>query len=172
MSEFGRISKLGLEEPAVVGTTQIGSVLGGGQASTAWPSANRAIFVPFRLAEAATVYKLVTGCGTTAGNNIDLGIYDQWGNRIYSSGAIARVASGEIVHTLGSPQRLGRGRYYLALAHNSTNNMMMQTMGSIPQGRLAGVLQMDSAYLLPSTATMVALTAGTVPGIGAYLRRQ
>lgn len=173
MSEFGRISKLGLDEPSVVGTITLGTVAGGTSASGAWPAANRALFIPFRLAEPATGYKLVTGTGSTAGNNIDMGIYDQWGNRLYSSGAIARPAAAEIVHALSSPLLLGRGRYYLGLAHNSTNNMMMQTMGSIGQGRLVGMLQMDSAYLLPATATFTAVTSAVgIPSIGLYLRRQ
>lgn len=172
MSEFGRIKRISLLEGGLLGDGCNTNGQTGSGSSLAWPNANRAIFVPVRVAEPVTIYRFIVGCGTTAGNNIDVGIYDQWGNRIYSSGAIARVASAEIVDTPATPIHIGRGRYYLALAHNGTNNIICHSATSAPQVQLTGVLQMESAYTLPATATFSAPTSGNVPLIGAAIRRQ
>lgn len=171
MSEFGRISKLGLDEMGVLGPGITSSGITASASSTAWSSANRAMFMPVRVSDAVTIYKFVVGCGATGGGNFDVGLYDQWGNRIYSSGSIARVVSSEVVHTPGSPIRIGRGNYYLALAADSTNTYM-QVTASAGFLRMAGFLQMDSAFNLPSTATFVAPTAISVPGVAALIRRQ
>lgn len=141
-------------------------------ASTAWPTANLALFIPFRLAEPVTVYKLATGSGATAAGNFDIGIYDAAGNRMVSSGATAKGASVEHIADV-TDTRLGPGLYYLAMSADGTNNYIMQTATSIPiqKSRMLGIVSMATAYVLPLTATFAAVGVGAIPMLAAYLRR-
>lgn len=143
-------------------------------ASTAWPSANLAIFVPIRVASPCTVYKLAIGAGTTAAGNFDVGLYDSAGNKLVSSGATAKGASVEHILDV-TDTRIGPGLYYLAMSADGTNNYMGITpTGSSPvplqKARLYGTLEMATAYTLPTTAAMVARTVPFIPTMAAYLR--
>jgi hypothetical protein len=144
-------------------------------ASTAWPSANLAIFVPIRIPVPVTVYKMAAGAGLTAAGNFDVGIYDSSGNRLVSSGATAKGSSVEHIIDV-TDTVIGPGVYYLAMSADGTNNYMMKTpSGTSPvplqKVRLYGVMQMATAYTLPSTATFAAATTAiAVPLIAAYMR--
>jgi len=143
--------------------------------STAWPSANLAIFVPIRIPFPVVVYKLVIGAGATAAGNFDVGIYDASGNRLVSSGATAKGASTEQVLDIADTT-IGPGLFYLAMSADGTNNYVMTTpSGSSPvplqKVRLVGVVQMAAAYVLPATATFAAAsTAVAIPAINAQMR--
>lgn len=142
--------------------------------STAWPSANLAIFIPFCLGSPVTVCKLAAGAGTTATGNFDVGIYDSAGNKIVSSGATAKGSSVEHIIDIADT-RIGPGVYYLAMSADGTNNYVMVTpSGSSPvplqKTRLYGVLNMATAYTLPGSATFAAASNVPFPVIGAYLR--
>lgn len=144
--------------------------------STAWPSANLAIFIPFTLAVPVTVYKMAMGAGATAAGNFDIGIYDAAGNRLVSSGATAKGSSVE--HILDVTDTvIGPGTYYLAMAADGTNNYaVMVPSGTSPvplqKTRLAGVMGVASSYVLPATVTYAAATLAPIPLIAAYFRSQ
>lgn len=143
-------------------------------ASTAWPAANLAIFVPVRLPVSAIVYRLVVGAGSTAAGNFDVGIYDSAGNRLVSSGATAKGASVEQIIDV-SDTMLGPGIYYLAMSADGTNNYSMITpSGTSPiplqKTRLSGVMNVGSAYTLPASVTYAAATNVAFPVIAAYLK--
>jgi hypothetical protein len=139
-----------------------------GTASTAWPAANLAIFVPILVPFPVTVYKMTAGAGGTAGGNFDLGIYDTAGNRLVSSGASARTASVE--HVLNTTDVvIGPGLYYLAMAADGTNTWMCWA-SSVQLTRLCGVMNMATAYTLPATATYAAATNAAIPAIVAHIR--
>lgn len=143
-------------------------------ASTAWPSANLAIFVPFRLAAPVIVYKMATGSGTTAAGNFDIGIYDSAGNRLVSSGTTAKGASVEHIIDV-TDTVIGPGLFYLAMSADGTNNYTMLTpSGTSPvplqKTRLMGIVAAASSFVLPSTVTFAASTFAPIPMIAAYLR--
>lgn len=143
-------------------------------AAAAWPAANLALFVPFRLAVPVTIYKMVIGAGTTATGNFDVGIYDSDGDRIVSSGTTGKGASTEHVLDITDTQ-VGPGLYYLAMSADGTNNYaMVLPSGSAPvpvqKARLAGVLQAGGSFVLPATSTLAATTSSLIPNIAAYLR--
>lgn len=143
--------------------------------TTAWPSANLAIFVPVRIAVPCTAYKMAIGAGGTAAGNFDVGIYDQFGNRLVSSGATAKGANTEHILDI-TDTRLPAGTFYLALAADGTNNYIMvpTSTGTAPapaqKSRMAGVLQMATAYTLPATATFAPCSNSPIPAIAVYLR--
>ena len=161
---------------AVYSTVSLTQMLTVAGASTAWPSANLAIFVPIYVAEPCTVYKMVAGAGATAGsNNFDIGIYDQSGNRLVSSGATAKGSSVEHVIDV-TDTRIGPGIYYLAMSADGTGNYVLVTpSGTTPvplqKARMLGTLEAATSYVLPATATMVARTGPLIPNIAAYTRR-
>lgn len=178
MSDWPPVRPFDLEHGAVIST---GSILGGlssvSTASTAWPSANLAIGLPFRLAVPKTVYKMATGAGATAGsNNFDIGIYDQFGNRIVNAGATAKGNSVEHIINV-TDTVIGPGLYYLVMAADGTGNYVMITpTGSSPvplqKTRLFGVVNVASAYSsgLPATLTFAAAANVAIPALSAWLR--
>lgn len=175
MADFPAPPFLYNEAAGVISTASAlgGSLSNAAAASTAWPSANLAIFVPFRLRAPVVVCKLVTGAGATAAGNFDVGIFDAQGNKIVSSGATAKGASVEQISDITDTQ-IGPGVYYLAMAADGTNNYeMVVPTGTSPvplqKTRLYGVVQMATAYTLPATATFAAATNAPIPAIAAYL---
>lgn len=175
MSDWPAVSLTSFTQGGFISTNAaLSSLANVAAASTAWPSANRALFVPIRLSAPLIVTKLAMGAGATAAGNFDVGIYDAQGNKIVSSGATAKVASAEQVIDITDTQ-IGPGLFYLALAADGTDNYTMVTpAGSSPvplqKARLYGMVQMDTAYTLPATATFAAATAAPVPCIAAYGR--
>ena len=147
------------------------NIVAGGAAPTgsvAWPAANRAILIPFRLPRLATVYKATVGNGTTASGNFDVGVYDIAGNRLVSSGATSKGASTETNVDL-TDTLLGPGRYYMALSANGTQNYSAHT-GNLYMWKLCGVRQASSAYVLPATVTFETIASAYLPVFQLRLR--
>jgi hypothetical protein len=175
MADFPAYSPLELFAGGVLSTAT--SQLGLNQvapASTAWPSANLAIFIPIRVPVPVTVYKMAIGAGATAAGNFDVGIYDSSGHKLVSSGATAKGSSTEHIIDV-TDTVIGPGLYYLAMSADGTNNYMLVTpSGTSPvplqKTRLFGIVAMATAYTLPATATFAASTLAPFPSIAAYLR--
>src|SRR4051794_4906204 len=76
---------------------------------------NQAKYVPVLLTVPVVVTKLAWLNGATLGSNIDVGIYDDNGLRLVSSGAVAQsgVSAVQVADITDTP--LGPGCYYLAL---------------------------------------------------------
>lgn len=132
-------------------------VMGAGAfASTAYPTSNLAIYTPFYLRGPILVTKLYALNGATASNNIDLGIYDEYGTRIVSTGSTARsganvVQSIDITDTL-----IGPGRFYMALAQNGTTGTFAAINATTPgpaRAKICGIYQQTTAFPLPANAT-------------------
>lgn len=177
MSDFPKQSQFLFHGGGVLSTAQalLGLQHNVASASTAWPSANRAILVPVRLAIPAIAYKMAIGSGVTASGNFDVGIYDSEFNRLVSSGSTAKGNSVESIANI-TDTPLEPGLYYLALAANGANNYIMQTpSGTSPvplqKARLMGTLEMASAFALPATITPAARSSAEIPYIAAYLRK-
>lgn len=139
--------------------------------STAYPAANRAIFIPFRVPHLVTAYQFAAGFGSTSGGNFDVGIYDCAGNRLVSSGATARSASTEMVLNI-TDTVLGKGLYYMAFALDGTNNVMGTNPSQPGLTKMLGLYQMSSAYTLPATATFEAVASSFIPNVSVWLRSQ
>lgn len=143
-------------------------------ASAAWPTTNKAFFLPFRVATPTIACKMAFGCGVTAGSSVDLGIYDPQGNRIVSTGGQARVASSEVITDI-TDTYLPTGLYYMAAACNGTANVIAWVpSGSSPvplqKARIMGVMEMATAYVLPDPVTFAAISAAFVPAVAIYTR--
>jgi hypothetical protein len=142
-----------------------------GAASATWPSANRAIFVPFELDAPAVAKVIAWVVGTTPSGNVDAGIYDLLGNRLVSGGGAA-IGSGSAPQVLDiTDTALAPGVYMLGLAMDSTGGSTVRWPNITAQwSEVVGVRQMDSAYPLPSTATFAVPTGAYIPHLSVGFR--
>jgi len=144
-------------------------------ASTAWASANLALFVPVKIPSPVTICKLVVVYASGAGN-IDVGVYNRDGVRLVSSGATAKSGTASEEHVVDVTDTfVSAGLYYLALASDGTSNFIgVPPTGTAPvpaqKVRLYGLMEMASAYPLPASATYAASTGVFVPMVQALFR--
>lgn len=138
-------------------------------ASTAWPAANRAIYIPFRIPCPMIAYQMVVGCGATASGNFDVGIYDYAGNRLVNSGAQSKVASAEVICNI-TDTPLGPGSYWMAMSVDSTAAIIAASTAGVSLSKFLGVMTQDTAYTLPATATFATANTVVIPAMSVWLR--
>jgi hypothetical protein len=137
-------------------------------ASQTWQATNRALFVPFRLPLQKTVFRIMVGCGATAGN-FDAGIYDEWGNLIVSTGSTAKATSSEVIVNIADTP-IGPGLFYMALATNGVTAMIGQVGSILSFTQALGIRMMESAFPLPDPVTFAVTTGTLIPSMSLYLR--
>lgn len=135
-----------------------------GPAALNWPSNNLAIFVPLRLTEATTLKRFFYLSGNNTGN-VDVGIYDEAGNKIISTGSTAQSTSNQVNYISVASTALATGNYFLAIAYASTTAAPFRAGGQ-QMTRAMGILQMASALPLPTTATFAAAGQDYIPLFG------
>ena len=134
-----------------------------------WPAANQAIFVPLAV---PAWQKCVTGWwvngSTITGSNVDVGIYSIEGVRLASTGSVAMAgASSYQSASFASIVELPPGPYYLAMACDGTTARGWGvSTPATNEGRIAGLLQMASAFPLPATATFAQWASTGYPCFG------
>lgn len=127
-----------------------------GAAAGAWPTANKAIYVPFVVRSPFVAMKIFTEIGTASGN-IDVGIYDNQKNQLVSGGGVAQAGSSAIQTFDITDTTLNTGVYYMAMAaDNNTGTIFRTALSSLIWAGAAGLLMQTSAYPLPSPAVWVA----------------
>lgn len=131
-------------------------------------AANLAVFVPFGISEPFLVREVWWFNGSGAGGNIDVGVYDTAGTRLFSLGSTAKgTVSVPVTSTGMTDYTLSPGDYFLAFASDSATASLFY--GWAPAANLAasvGVGQMASAFALPSSAAIVPLTNALLPYCG------
>jgi len=144
------------------------AVINTGLSAVAWPLANRALFLPFRLPMPAMATRMCVGIGATTGN-FDVGIYDRFGNRLVSSGSQTKpTASAEQIVDI-TDTYLQAGLYFMALAANSADTFARAAPTNVGMCKLIGMREMASAFALPATATFATVSSAYVPMVGVYL---
>lgn len=146
------------------------NTIGSTSTAAAWPTANKAIFVPFSVHGPVTVVKMFLENGGTVSGNVDVGIYDRGGARLVSSGSTAQSGASAIQEFNITDTLLNPGLYYLACALDITTGQIARWSPSAAIGRGLGVAEQTSAFALPSSATLAALSSGYIPLICATLR--
>lgn len=137
--------------------------------SSAWVTANQAMFLPLTLPFPYVVRRLFWHIGSTGGGNTDIGLYSVGGTAIFTAGSTAQtVFNGPQYVAPGSPLVLSPGRYFLAMAHSVTSANHVYGHGGLtaPLARLAGLYQQPSALPLPTTATLAQSAGGILPLMG------
>lgn len=132
----------------------------------AWPTANKAIFIPFTLRFPITVTSLWTNNGSAVTDTRDAGIYSEDGTRILSTGSTAGSGTSTFQVYSVTATTLGPGRYYLALANSGTGSQFIRTAVTAVRAKTMGVYEMTTAFPLPATATFATITAPYQPMFG------
>lgn len=139
---------------------------GSSVAAALWPSANRAIYVPFVVFQPLIAVKMGVRNGNAVSGNVDVGIYDDQQNRLVSMGSTAQagtaaIQSFDITDTLLQP-----GVYYMALCVDNTTAQIQGAAISALAAGAAGVLsQSVGAVTLPNPGTFAAAQDAFVPAI-------
>ncbi len=137
------------------------------QASTAWPSANLAIYVPFYLTSPFTIQQLFWLNGAAVSGNVDMGVFDRRGTKLVSTGSTLQAGTTSMQSvTLGTPLTLGVGLFFLGMA---VDNIAAAIFG-VPAGNIGftvavGVYQQATAFPLPARATFATPTFDFVPSM-------
>lgn len=137
--------------------------------STAWPAANRAILIPFRLPRRVTLYQAVVGSGATATGNFDVGVYQPDGKRVISAGSTAKGNSVETVVNL-TDTLIGPGFYYMALSASTTNNFIASTVANAGIAKNLGIRQASSAFALPDPITFETAASNIIPAFSMWFK--
>lgn len=130
--------------------------IGGSFGNFGTTAANAARYVPIYIQETVTAYSLSFPARGTSSGNFDLGIYDEVGNRLTSTGSTAMPPRLNAWTTGDFPDIvLTRGVYYLAMALSSATQQFtfisFTNAGYMP--RALGCYSQASAFPLPATAT-------------------
>ena len=137
-----------------------------GPGSATWPLANLAVFVPFRLeATVAGIIRLWASTGGAVSGNVDVGVYDSTGVKLFSTGSTAQTATFTTV-TISS-QSLAAGLYYIAMSMDNVVGTTIRQAGSIAgKLQMIGLAEQTAAFPLPATATLASATNNYFPTIG------
>ena len=164
------INPTSLEAWSSPGFVNIAS-LAASSTSTTWPSANLALFYPFRIFTPIIVTLLYTYNGSVASGNLDVGIYDMDGNQIVSSGSTAQTGTSTIQELNISDTPLNPGKFYLAMAMDNTTGTITRYAGpSNSELTYLGIAQQASAFPLPATATPTTASVSNFPIFGLSTR--
>ena len=140
-------------------------------ASAAWPSANLAILIPFRLPAPLLVQRLFLLNGATASGNVDIGIYDVAGTRLVSTGSTAQSGTSAVQSVDVTDTPLAAGLFYLALAMDgTTGTVQRKTTSNVASCKALGMAQVASAFALPATVTFATCTNAFIPYFGLTAR--
>lgn len=135
-------------------------------ASTAWPTANLALGFWFRL-----LTPTIFGCffvtnGATVSGNFDMSIYSEAFAELFTTGSTAQAGT-STVQSVASAFTLDTGLYYCALAFdNTTATVMAKTAAAAAAPASHGMLQMSTAFPLPTTLVPELYGTTTVPVFG------
>jgi hypothetical protein len=157
-AEWHALSALG-QQVTVSAISPGGAYSSPATTSTLFPTANKAFYFPVRLAKPFRPALIFWGNGATASGNVDAGIYDLAGTRLFSTGSTAQSGTTTLQSVSVSGLLLAAGRYYVALAADNTTATFLRGAQSVTLQRGYGALQQASAFPLPATATFAALAS-------------
>ena len=136
-----------------------------------WPAANRAIYVPIAVYEPALITAFWWVNGATAGNgNADLGLFDENGVKLISTGATLTVGANSRQSVNVTDTLIGPGTFYLGLSLASASDAIFRVAYSTAEvERAFGMAQQASAHPLPAVATFASIASAYVPMCGALV---
>jgi len=151
----------------------VGGSHSGTLASAVYPAVDKALFFPFTLGKSVTALSFLWLNGAVVSGNIDVGIYTEDGTLLYGLGATAQagVNTFQFIPLIAPGLTFGPGTFYLAICMNNTTGALMRglanTAGTLPQVKSSlGAAEMDAAFRLPPTVTLVSLTVDYIPMFG------
>jgi hypothetical protein len=148
------------------------ALLNNGVISAVWPSAGRAIYMPFELERPMIVTQAWLYNGTAAvTGNWDVGLYTADGTKLVSMGTTAQTGINAVQSFDWTDTLLGRGAFYFAVACDSGSTTVYRSAaGAANDWLLWGGLQQASAHPLPATATFASNQTAFFP-VGGFTGR-
>lgn len=134
-------------------------------ASVTWATANQARYIPVSFPWAYSVKRVFWVNGATVTGNMDFGIYNPDGTRIYSTGSTAQTGNASIPQFV-TPTAfvLPPGDYYFAQNCSGTAGAAWGNAVAAEGQQFAGILQQAvGSVALPAAATFA---SASVAGIG------
>jgi hypothetical protein len=132
-------------------------------------TANKAFYFPFELERQSRFTTAWIYNANTIAGNWDIGIYDEEGNRRWSSGSTAMAAGTNApqTFTISGGITLARGGWLLGVAHSTgTGAPWVFNGGNAIDHAAAGSFSQTSAFPLPATATFAQNVTAWQPYIG------
>lgn len=126
------------------------------------PGQNIAYYMPIEVTRRVTIYQAVVRNGATVAGNFDVGLYDEWLNRLVSSGSTAQSGTNSSQSVNITDTVLDRGTYYAGFASDSTTaTYRIQSSPGLngATAQACGCMSQASAFPLPDPAVF----AGGVP---------
>jgi hypothetical protein len=139
------------------------------QIAGTWPVANLAIGCPVQLLTAVTIYQLAWLNGATVSGNVDIGIYNEAGTRLVSSGSTAQAGVSQSQAANTTDLALVPDTYFLVMSCDNVTATFGRYTGSFVLSRACGVIQQTAAFPLPATLAtpFTAIGQAFVPAIAA-----
>lgn len=139
--------------------------------SQAWPASDRVLMWPFRVPRPVTIYQIGVGCGATATGNYDAGIYDEFGNKIVSTGTKAKASSAEDFVNI-TDTTLGQGLYWAALQASAVANYIIVAAANTGLAKAMGIRQATpGSFGLPNSITFETTVNTQIPVcLGLWMR--
>lgn len=138
--------------------------------STAWPSANLAMYWPIMISSPVLVTSMFVANGGTANGNWAVAVYAPDGTKVGGTAATAQAGTNAIQSANPSANfQIGPGLYYLALVSDSgTATFRSFSIATLSYGRMMGIYQQASAYSTgaPATATFATNAQVALPQFG------
>ena len=131
--------------------------------ASAWPTANKAIFIPFPVYYPTTIVKMFVENGGTVSGNIDVGVYDRGGAKNVAKGSTAQSGSNAIQEFDITDTLLMPGMHYLTVAMDNTTGQLQRWSPSSPILRAMGCKEATSSFALPTSVTLAALSSSYIP---------
>lgn len=157
----------------VIAPTQPGALMGemmlvGAGASTAWGTANMALYIPVSAVKRFICGRFWWTNGGVVSGNVDVGVFDQGGNKLDSCGAVAQAGTTTIQHAAVLTGGALYGAYYIGIMCTSATATLIA--GTVPHtafARACGIKQQTGlGAALPTTATFSASTQTFIPHFG------
>jgi hypothetical protein len=142
-----------------------------GTTDQAWRAAKRVRYIPFSLHEWYYAAKLAVYNGATLSGNIDLGIMDGLGNRLYHVGTGTTQAGASIPQVVSPALWLPPGGYYFAVSLDNTTGTLKGYSGGngLSPTKEAGLLEeTPGAFGIPSTMTPSIVANAEIPWMSIY----
>ena len=147
------------------------SLNGAAPASTAFPAANLALYIPFYVCAPGLAQGVFWQNGAAVAGNVEVALYDEDGNKIATSGVVA--ASGTSVPqsvAFASPVLLTTGRYYLAVWASSGTQQFLAwgtSAAATNVNRMFGIVEQTAlASGLPASWTPATSARSYLPIAG------
>jgi len=139
----------------------------GAPSSGTWPALLDAIFVPFSLVTEFVIRAAFVANGGAVNGSWDIGVYDAFVQRVFSTGAILQGGVSAVQIENVSPHLLRPGDYYLMMSNSSgTSQVLRSTLATASAAQVIGLGRFSTAFVLPLRLSLGPFTTTYLPHFG------